>query len=112
MAERFAAAVRDVDGVAVIDLSGDLDGGASGELARAWAEAAELDASRVVLDFTSSGYMNSTGIALIVELLGRARAAGRQLGARGLSEHYRAIFEITRLADFIAIEDPEVAGAA
>ena len=112
MAERFAANVHAIDDVAVIDLAGDLDGNATLELARAWSEAVELAGSSVVLDFARLGFMNSTGIALVVEILGRARAAGCRLTARGLSTHYRQIFEITRLADFIAIEDPEIAGAA
>jgi len=34
-----------------------------------------------------------------------ARANGQTLSARGLTEHYRQIFEITRLADFMTILD-------
>jgi anti-anti-sigma factor len=49
-------------------------------------------------------YINSTGIALIVGLLGKARAAEVPVAASGLSDHYREIFEITRLSDFITIE--------
>jgi anti-anti-sigma regulatory factor len=40
-----------------------------------------------------------------VGLLARARTNGQVLSARGLSEHYRQIFEITRLADFMTILD-------
>ena len=61
----------------------------------------------MVLDFAGVTYMNSTGIALIVGLLARARKNGQTLAARGLSEHYREIFEITRLADFMTILDDE-----
>ena len=42
---------------------------------------------------------------VIVGLLARARANGQTLSARGLTEHYRQIFEITRLADFMTILD-------
>jgi len=61
-----------------------------------------------------AGYINSTGIAVIVGLLARARAAGIEVRAYGLTAHYREIFEITRLADFMAInpdEDSAVSGA-
>ena len=71
---------------------------------RAW-DAAAADAQRGVLDFSRTSYINSTGIALIVQLLANARARGIALTARGLSEHYRTIFEITRLADFMRIAD-------
>ena len=71
-------------------------------------------ADAVVLNFEGAGYINSTGIALIVGLLARARAAGIEVRAYGLTPHYREIFEITRLADFLAInpdEDSAVRGA-
>ena len=63
--------------------------------------------ARWALDFKGVPYINSTGIAVIVGLLARARRNGQKLGARGLSEHYRQIFEITRLADFMTILDDE-----
>jgi len=44
------------------------------------------------------GYINSTGIALIVGLVARARASHRSLLACNLSEHYVEIFNITRLS--------------
>ena len=52
-------------------------------------------------------YINSTGIALIVSLLGRARASQRRLSAYGLSDHYVEIFNITRLSDFMGIYPDE-----
>ena len=57
-------------------------------------------------------YINSTGIALIVGLLARARAAKRRLLACGLSEHYVEIFAITRLADFISVLPDEESAIA
>ena len=58
---------------------------------------------QLLLDFANVEYINSTGIALIVGLLARARTDQRPVSARGLSEHYREIFEITRLSDFMTI---------
>ena len=49
-------------------------------------------------------YISSTGIAVIVGLLAQARTQGVEVKAIGLSDHYREIFEITRLADFMTIE--------
>jgi anti-anti-sigma factor len=60
-----------------------------------------------VLDFADVEYINSTGIALIVGLLAQARARDVEVRATGLSDHYREIFEITRLADFMTIEEEE-----
>ena len=98
--------VRHQDGVPVLDLVGDIDATAEAALQNAYDEAAS-DTSSIVLNFTRTDYINSTGIALIVRLLADARARKVELTARGLSAHYRTIFEITRLADFIRIADDE-----
>ena len=107
MATSEIPAVRRRDGVAVIDLAGDVNRGAEEVLEAAWAQATAEPADAVVLNFEAAGYINSTGIALIVGLLARARAAGIEVRAYGLTPHYREIFEITRLADFMTISDDE-----
>lgn len=99
-----AATVRTVAHTAVIELTGEVDGAAAGVLTAAYQEAvADGSAQTVVLDFARVGYINSTGIALIVSVLAQARAQRRTVVASGLSEHYREIFDITRLSDFIEV---------
>jgi len=96
--------VRKEGGGAVIALSGELNASAQEALDAAYAEATASGAGHVVLDFERAAYINSTGIALIVGLLAQARAQALEVRARGLSDHYREIFEITRLSDFMTIE--------
>jgi anti-sigma B factor antagonist len=88
---------------AVIVLTGQVNRDAASNIAAAYDVAAASDPETVVLDFTDVDYINSTGIALIVSLLGRARAEGRAVHAAGLTDHYRHIFDITRLSDFIQV---------
>jgi anti-anti-sigma factor len=91
----------------MIDLGGDVNAAAEPALESAWAEATRDQPAAVVLNFSGVGYINSTGIALIVGLLAKARAGGTEIRAYGLTPHYREIFEITRLADFLAIDTDE-----
>jgi anti-anti-sigma factor len=107
-------AVRKREGVALIDLVGDVNATAEAALRRGYAEATDGGAGSVALNFAGAEYINSTGIALIVGLLAEARSHGVEVRAYGLSDHYREIFEITRLADFMTIaetEDGAVSGA-
>jgi anti-sigma B factor antagonist len=94
------ATIHSADGSVVIELRGDIDGSARDALHGAYDEAG---AGAMMLDFGQVDYINSTGIALIVGLLARARAESRPVTARGLSAHYREIFEVTRLSDFMTI---------
>jgi anti-anti-sigma factor len=102
-----STAVRQRDGVAVIDVRGDVDGRAEASLDAAWSQAVAAHPAAVALNFTDTGYINSTGIALIVGILASARAQHLPIRAFGLSPHYLEIFEITRLADFLAISPDE-----
>jgi anti-sigma B factor antagonist len=107
MASMCEATTRIVPGAAVIELSGDIDGSAAAVLTNAYQSAVNAErpepVGTVVLDFGAVDYINSTGIALIVSVLARARAERRKVVACGLSAHYREIFDITRLSDFIEL---------
>ncbi len=102
----FAAQVRHDDGVAVIALSGQISGAAEGGIQAAYAGLA--GEPKVLLDFSGVDYINSTGIAVIVGILAEARKNGQTLEAGGLAEHYREIFRITRLSDFMTILDDPI----
>jgi anti-sigma B factor antagonist len=115
MADEFRAAVRERDGLSVVDLAGDIDIAADQRLRDAYAEAAAAGSTALLLNFERVRYINSTGIALIVELLARARRERRTITGCGLSEHYLDIFSITRLSDFMGIyadEESAARGAA
>jgi anti-anti-sigma factor len=105
--EVAGAQVRLKDGSAVIDLTGDINGAAETALTHAYDAARSADARTIVLNFSGMTYMNSTGIALVVGLLAEARKEQRAVKACGLTDHYRHIFEITRLADFMPMFDQE-----
>ena len=100
-------AVRERDGVAVIDLTGDVARPAEQALEDAYTEATRARPRSIALNFEATSYINSTGIALIVGLLARSRKDAVEVRAFGLSDHYREIFEITRLSDFMTIADSE-----
>ena len=66
----------------------------------------------VILNFAGLEYMNSSGIGLLVTLLVRAQRSNRSLAAVGLNDHYREIFELTRLDEAISIYENEAAALA
>ncbi len=111
MTSKLEAVVAPEAAGLVIELTGEIDGSTRDVLEDAYDRAGT--SGPLILGFTGVEYINSTGIALIVSLLARARAEGRPVSARGLSEHYREIFEITRLSDFITIlaDEPETVAA-
>lgn len=105
--------VRHEPGASVIVIRGEVTGFAEEALMSAYNTASEGDGRAIILDFTDLEYMNSTGIGLLVTLLIRAQRQQRRLLACGLSDHYRQIFDLTRLNEAIGIyESPAEALAA
>ncbi len=107
----FEATVTRTDEGSVVVMSGTVNRAAKQDLETAYEEAA-ANPGRVLMDFRGVDYINSTGIAVIVGVLAMARAEDREVGAFGLTEHYREVFNITRLSDFMTIYDDETAAAA
>lgn len=97
-----------------IDIQGEVTAAAENVLMDAYTQATTAGAHTIVLNFSQLEYMNSSGIGLLVTLLIRAnRHAPRQrLLAVGLSEHYRQIFELTRLNEAIGIFASEAEAVA
>ena len=95
----------------VIRVRGDVTAASEGPLMAAYGQAGEK--TRVsVLDFSGLDYMNSGGIGLLVTLLVRANRQKQKLLACGLNDHYKQIFELTRLDEAIGIHDTEAAALA
>ena len=93
----------------VIDIQGEVTAFAEQVLTEAYNEASTPTTRTIILNFAGLEYMNSSGIGLLVTLLIRINRQKQRLLACGLNEHYRHIFEITRLNDAIKIYASESA---
>ena len=95
------------EGVRAIDLKGEVTAQSEEVLMDAYGRASGDGVKAIVLNFTNLEYMNSGGIGLLVTLLVRAQRQGQAVLAYGLSDHYRKIFELTRLDEAVHIHDSE-----
>ncbi len=111
--ETGAMDVRDVNGrVSVVDIRGDVTSASEHALSDAYSRASSPTTRAIVLNFSGLEYMNSGGIGMLVTLLVRANRQRQRLLAYGLNQHYRQIFELTRLDEAIGIHDSEDAALA
>lgn len=82
-------------------LSGGL-GGDSGEAAR-----------KILLDFTGVDYINSSGIAIIIQMLLEAGKSGTQsIGIFGLSAHFQKVFTMVGIGRYAVLHKDEAAALA
>lgn len=89
--------------ISIIDIVGEVTSSAENALMDAYTQASSAGAREILLNFTGLDYMNSSGIGLLVTLLIRVNRQKQRLGVFGLTDHYRQIFELTRLDEAINI---------
>ena len=91
----------------ILDVQGEINAGAESALMEAYTQACLNGTKTIILNFTKLEYMNSSGIGLLVTLLIRVKRQNQRLLAFGLSDHYKSIFELTRLNEAITIAASE-----
>ena len=100
------------DTAAILDIQGEINAFAENALMDAYSEASSKNHRNILLNFNELQYMNSSGIGLLVTLLIRVQRQKQNLLAFGLNEHYRQIFELTRLNEAIGIFGSEAEALA
>jgi len=86
-----------------IKLTGEIDLQHSPKLRQLLQSKVPLKAPVILLDFTEVKYIDSSGLATLVEYYKNARAYSGQLAVAGLSNRLRSIFELVRLGEVFGI---------
>jgi anti-anti-sigma factor len=60
-------------------------------------------ANKVLLDFSKVDYINSSGIALVIQLLIEASNAGQKVCAFGLSPHFTKVFTMVGIPKYASL---------
>jgi len=94
---------RTEEGHGVLEVRGEVDMHTSPRVREAQIRLLQQGARRVVIDLTGVPYMDSSGIATLIEGLQWARREGREFRLVGLTPTVRDVFELARLADVFEI---------
>lgn len=81
----------------LVDVDGQLVVGNRQEFKQAILDEVEQGARLVIVDFTRSAYIDSSGLGALVSLGKRLRELGGDLRLAGLNDDLRTLFELTRL---------------
>ena len=98
------------NGVVVVQVEGQLIVGNRHELKDLVQAAVERGERRLLIDFSGTGYIDSSGLGALVSISKRVREKGGELRLSGLNDDLRSLFELTKLDTLFAItETPEQA---
>ena len=82
------------DGVAVFQVNGEINISTSPELRKLFEKEPR---KKIVIDFEKVAYIDSSGLATLVEVLKRTKTQGGSLGLAAMSDKVKSLFEITKL---------------
>jgi anti-sigma B factor antagonist len=91
------------DHLSVVISKGDLDPAAASEMRRTFTSLVDGGRVKLVVDLVNVAYIHSSGLAVVVEGMKRARAVGGDLRVCALREDVHLIFELTRLIAVMVI---------
>ena len=91
------------DGVLVLEFHGEIDLQHSPEMRRLLQERAVQRIPALLLDFTGVKYIDSSGLATLIEYYQSSRPYDGKIVVAGLSHRVRSIFELVRLNEVFPI---------
>jgi anti-sigma B factor antagonist len=96
---------KDPKGVLVVEVDGQLIVGNRQEFKQKILDALEAGERKFLVDFTRTGYIDSSGLGVLVSLSKKIRDEGGELRLAGLNEDLRTLFELTKLDTLFTISD-------
>ena len=113
MASPFEVTIEEHGGAVYARLTGELDISTAPRLEEALLRAEADGPALLVIDLSELGFMDSTGLRLLIGADGRAREAGRRLVLIQGNEMVQRVLRLTRLDERLEIvSDPSDLAAA
>jgi anti-anti-sigma factor len=93
------------DAVTLVHIRGDVTVLSEPFLKDAYKQVTDQGGSRILLELDADAYINSGGIALLIQLLAQARKSNQTVAITGLSNHFKKIFNMVGITKFAKVFD-------
>ena len=92
--------------VPVINIEGDLTSDADGEVKEIYSGIKAAHTSqKIIINFNKTTYMNSSGIAILIQIIQDVQQTGGAVAFVGMSAHLKKVMSIVGLTEFIGLYD-------
>jgi anti-sigma B factor antagonist len=96
--------------VSIIRFSGDISSSSHDAILGSYAQIAKSDS--IILDFLKTDYVNSSGIALVIQMMLEAGKSGQNVAIFGLSPHFQKVFTMVGIGRYAVIAPDEAQAIA
>ena len=103
MSQDIQIAISHKDDIAVISIKGDVTAVTGEVIGNAYQGDTILNSPKIVLQFDKDCYINSGGLASLIDIASQGRRKKQKIHACGLSDHFQKIFHMVGLTRCIPI---------
>jgi anti-anti-sigma factor len=93
------------DSVTIMDIQGDVTAFSEPFLNDAYQNANTQRTGKILLKFDNNAYINSGGIAVLIQVLAQTQKNDQVIGITGISDHFKKIFNMVGITKFAKIYD-------
>ena len=91
--------------ITLFDIRGDLTAASEPLFRKTYESAGGQALDRILLKFEPTAYINSGGIAVLIQLLARSRQFNQKVAITGISDHFKKIFAMVGIAKLSKVYD-------
>lgn len=99
------------DPITVLRFTGDITSGSQAAVTGTY-DGLPQTAKRILLDFSKVEYLNSSGIALIIQMLIAASKKGQKIVSFGLTPHFQKVFTMVGITKYTTLHPDEKTACA
>ena len=103
MPQEIEIRLETLGSVTLFDIKGDMTVVSEPFVEEAYKNANDQGTSKILLKFDQNAYINSGGIAVLIQLLAETKRNNQQIGITGLSGHFKKIFTMVGITKFARI---------
>jgi anti-anti-sigma factor len=89
--------------VTLLDIKGDVTTDSDSFLKDAYQNVTDQGMGKILLKFDHEAYINSGGIAVLIQLLAETKRNNQEIGITGLSDHFSKVFNMVGITKFAKI---------
>jgi anti-anti-sigma factor len=89
--------------VTIMDIKGDITAFSEPFLNESYRKANDQGAGKILLKIDQDSYINSGGIAVLIQILAQTKKNDQVIGITGISEHFKKIFHMVGITKFAKI---------
>ena len=91
--------------VTIMDIQGDITAFSEPFLNEAYQKANNQGATKILLKIDEDTYINSGGIAVLIQILAQTKKNNQVIGITGISDHFKKIFHMVGITKFATIHN-------